>query len=685
MKIDKKLYIIAAALISACFCMAQAAEDKPAKFSEDVEIKLNFQDVPVADVLDYLSQEAGFVVVSDVVLTDRVTVVSKQPLDADEVVSLINSVLVDMDYAAVRVGRTLKILDISRAKYSSIPVSSGSELEDVPETDEVITHIIPIKYADAVKVKDDIASLISEQADFTSNEASNSIIITDTASNIRRIVKIIQALDTRMASIASVKVFNLVYAEADNTADLINEVFEQDTQEEGRRGRNPFERMMRSRMGDRDDNGSSGAGVISQNIKVRAAADEDTNTVVVSGPSDTLEIVAEVVEKIDKNPAEERSFFVYKLKNAEAANLKDVLNNLFEKMEDFNEDDRESSGRRGNIRRGGSGSSETDLSEEVYMEAEEDTNSLIIMTSQENYDKIKPIIDELDEPVPQVLIKVLIAEVARNDDFELGTEFSVLSGKGFVDTDGDGTADSLQADSELYGTEFLPSDLGDGGAVKILEGDLEFAFKALSSIGEMNVLSRPYILTSNNQTATINVGKEVPFITDTRTTETGQTINTIQYEDIGIILEVTPVINDEGLVTMDIAPEISNTTTETVPISETVDATVFSKRSSESRVAIQDGQTIVIGGLMQDDDKEVNKKVPLLGDIPILGELFKSRDIQKQKTELLIFLTPHVADRNENLMKISENEKTNSESISEIDSNPALKKHIENMQSQPKQ
>ncbi|AQQ09125.1 Putative general secretion pathway protein D [Sedimentisphaera cyanobacteriorum] len=683
MKTKKKICIIAALLITVCLSAAQAGEDDSAGFSEDVQITLNFQDVPVADVLDYLSEEAGFVVVSDVVLTERVTVVSKKPLDADEVVSLINSVLADMDYAAVRVGRTLKILDISRAKYSSIPVSSGSELGDVPETDEVITHIIPIKYADAVKVKDDIASLISEQADFTSNEASNSIIITDTASNIRRIVKIIQALDTRMASIASVKVFNLVYAEADNTADLINEVFEQDTQEEGRRGRNPFERMMRSRMGDRDDNGSSGAGVISQNIKVRAAADEDTNTVVVSGPSDTLEIVAEVIEKIDKNPAEERSFFVYKLKNAKAANLKDVLNNLFEKMEDFNEDDRESSGRRGNIRRGGSGSSETDLSEEVYMEAEEDTNSLIIMTSQENYDKIKPIIDELDEPVPQVLIKVLIAEVARNDDFELGTEFSVLSGKGFVDTDGDGTADSLQADSELYGTEFLPSDLGDGGAVKILEGDLEFAFKALSSIGEMNVLSRPYILTSNNQTATINVGKEVPFITDTRTTETGQTINTIQYEDIGIILEVTPVINDEGLVTMDIAPEISNTTTETVPISETVDATVFSKRSSESRVAIQDGQTIVIGGLMQDDDKEVNKKVPLLGDIPILGELFKSREIQKQKTELLIFLTPHVADRNENLMKISENEKTNSESISEIDNNPALKKHIKNMQSKP--
>ena len=193
----------------------------------------------------------------------------------------------------------------------------------------------------------------------------------------------------------------------------------------------------------------------------------------------------------------------------------------------------------------------------------------------------------------------------------------------------------------------------------------------------MNVLSRSYILTSNNQTATINVGQEVPFITDTNITDSGATINTVSYEDIGIILEVTPVINRNGLVTMEVAPEVSTITAETVKISDDVDATVFAKRSTNSKVSVQDGQTIVIGGLMQDDDTTVVKKVPLLGDIPLLGELFTSREIQKQKTELLIFLTPYVADRTERLLDITQHEKSMSDTVHDIDNNTQFRNQLD--------
>jgi general secretion pathway protein D len=153
------------------------------------------------------------------------------------------------------------------------------------------------------------------------------------------------------------------------------------------------------------------------------------------------------------------------------------------------------------------------------------------------------------------------------------------------------------------------------------------------------------------------VGEEVPFITDTRTTETGQTINTIQYEDIGIILQVTPSINPEGLVIMDVMPEISTTTADTVPISETVDAAVFAKRSAETQVEVRSGQTIVIGGLVEDVLKESEQKVPGLGDLPILGNLFKRTITDKAKKELLIFLTPHVAMSDDDLAAISEAER----------------------------
>ena len=152
------------------------------------------------------------------------------------------------------------------------------------------------------------------------------------------------------------------------------------------------------------------------------------------------------------------------------------------------------------------------------------------------------------------------------------------------------------------------------------------------------------------------MGQRVPFITNSRMTDTGQTINTIQYEDIGIILTVTPHINPAGLVILDVSPEISALIGTTVPISETVNAPVFAKRAATSRVAIQDGQTIVIGGLMEDKKTEEAKKVPFLGDVPLIGTLFKRTTTENTKTELLIFLTPHVAAMPKMLSDISAGE-----------------------------
>src|SRR5207237_4739266 len=152
-----------------------------------------------------------------------------------------------------------------------------------------------------------------------------------------------------------------------------------------------------------------------------------------------------------------------------------------------------------------------------------------------------------------------------------------------------------------------------GLVVSIMEANLNATLHALAIDGKLDVLSRPYILASDNQLASITVGQEVPFITDTRLTDTGQTINTIQYQDIGIILDVVPHINPDGLVIMDVSPEISALTGTTIPISETVTAPVFAKRSAQSRVSIKDGQTIVIGGLMEDRKTSTIQKVPLIG------------------------------------------------------------------------
>jgi general secretion pathway protein D len=194
------------------------------------------------------------------------------------------------------------------------------------------------------------------------------------------------------------------------------------------------------------------------------------------------------------------------------------------------------------------------------------------------------------------------------------------------------------------GTGFgLAAETG-GMIVSLAEENFQATLRALATEGKVDVLSRPYILASDNQLASILVGQQVPFITNTRVTDTGQIINTVEYQDIGIILNVTPHINPDGKVIMDVAPEISSLLRDTtVRISDTVAAPVFSKRSAQSRVAIENGRTIVIGGLMEDRKNVTIRKVPVLGDIPVLGAAFRRTQESKSKTELLIFLTPHVA------------------------------------------
>ena len=645
--------------------------------NEEVKLTLDFKDAPISAIMDYISESTGLVIISNYELTGRISIISKKPVGVEEAISLINSVMKENGYAVVRTGNILKVVQLADAKMMNIPVRSGSDPKVIEDSDEVITHIIPIVFADAVKLKDDLSGLLPEYAEFTANEASNSLIITDTSANIKRISKIVDALDTQMAKVAEIRVFHLVYADAENVSNLINELFEEDN---STNDQNPISRMFGrgggpfgGRGGDRgrgnnDDNGGSGGSSAS---RVVAADDEMTNAVVVSGPSDTLNVIGTMIKELDSNPDEERKLYVYSLKNADAENIKELLNSLFSELEAINQDNTSGFGgggiRGGNARNTGTAdSSSDDISDETYIEADTDTNSLIILTSNKNYDKIKVVIDDLDKPVPQVLIKVLIAELTVTDDFDLGVELS------YSDTERNGN--SLNSS-----TNFLPMVTGDGITTDILNDNMTAKLYALQQDGKLNVLSRPYILTSNNQPASINVGQSVPFITDSTYTETGQTVNTIEYDDIGIMLDVTPYINPDGLVIMDIEPEISTISDDTIQLTENVNATIFTKRSSSSKVAVRNGQTIVIGGLMQDTESEIVDKVPILGDIPILGLLFQRKVTSKDKTELLIFLTPQVANTTDILKDISDQEQSKSKLLQDRDDDSLLENHIENM------
>ena len=266
----------------------------------------------------------------------------------------------------------------------------------------------------------------------------------------------------------------------------------------------------------------------------------------------------------------------------------------------------------------------------AHFETDEDSKTLIVTTDEETNETIKRIVAELDRPIPQALINVVFLEVTYGDDLDVGADIEYVA----VRADG-----STHTASSLFG---VTEGITDGGAFGLLRGDLNATLKALATKTKTEVLSRPSIMARNNEESTITIGSEQPYVTNSVTSDSGGVTNTVQYEDIGIILTVTPHISGDGMVELEVEPEISTVLPETVKISDTVQASTFGKRSAKTRVIVPDGQTVVIGGLMDDKEEETVRKVPLLGDIPLLGGLFRRKTVEKSQTELLIFLTPHV-------------------------------------------
>lgn len=288
---------------------------------------------------------------------------------------------------------------------------------------------------------------------------------------------------------------------------------------------------------------------------------------------------------------------------------------------------------------------------DAMFQYDEETGSLIVVTDEDTNKEIGRVIKTLDRPVPQVLIKVLFLEVTHTNDLDLGFEgtWTKKTKHNF----------STQVDTQTVQDLFGIANQTTGGFYRILTQDLNLTLRALSEVTKFEVLSRPSILTRNNKQATINVGQKVPIITNSTISALGQINNTVTYVDFGILLDVTPHISEDGLVAMDVAPQISALTDQTVPIGNNVEAPVFSTRSATTSVVVPDGATVVIGGLMEDNNTSNNKKLPLLGDIPLLGAAFRNKSDSKTKTELLIFLTPHVVSGASDLaaMTVTENSK----------------------------
>jgi general secretion pathway protein D len=288
---------------------------------------------------------------------------------------------------------------------------------------------------------------------------------------------------------------------------------------------------------------------------------------------------------------------------------------------------------------------------EAMVTSDPETRKLIVVTDDETAQYISQVITNLDRAAPQVLINVVFMEVTYRDGVDIGVN-GTYTWQG-TDTSG----------GVIQNFNQMPGGLTSGGTTATVIGDdFTVTLRALAEQGRLQVLSRPTILARNNQQATITVGQSVPLITGVVFDNFGNQRNTIEYRDVGIILTVTPFITSGDLVEMIVTPEISNLSDQTVPIlsgTNTVGAPVINQRAADTVVVTPSGQTVVIGGLIQDNKTKIESKTPVLGDIPLLGAAFRRKVEQNQKTELLIFLTPRIVKHPSELAALTTKERGN--------------------------
>jgi general secretion pathway protein D len=317
---------------------------------------------------------------------------------------------------------------------------------------------------------------------------------------------------------------------------------------------------------------------------------------------------------------------------------------------------------------------------DAYFSIDPETRRVVYIADEATAAYIRQVLTNLDRPKPQVLIKVVFIEVTHNNASDIGLEggWGKQNMGGTVKDASAVNGYGLSGLSSVVGTNFnqfgqpissfapvAPMSQTGAGLYQILGTDYQVTLRAIAQAGKARVLSRPSILARNNQPATITVGQSVPLVTSVSYGGlNGLPINSINYRDVGVILKVTPFITADGLVQMMVSPQISSIDPNlSIPISAGVNAPVIDIRAADTVAVTADGQTVIIGGLMETDKSVADTKIPFLGDIPLLGALFRRRQTSDVKTELLIFLTPHIVQNPTELAALSSRERAKADAL----------------------
>ena len=573
--------------------------------------KINLKNADVREFISQVSTITGRSFIIDPRVKGDVTVVSSTAMDRDGIYELFLSVLQVHGFAAVPSGDVVRIVQTVLAKQSGNP----NDFEEGLESQELVTRVIPVLNAPSDEMVKVLRPLIPQYGQIAALSQPNVLIISDHASNINRLVEIVNRVD--VADSLEVSIIDLKEAWVEDIVALLEQLAPEQI---GKSAKGPN--------------------------RVSIVASERTNSLVIKGERYTVARVKQLVSQLDVPANRSGTIKVVRLAHSDATKMAEILNSLVKEQK---------SGESGGM-------------VEVSVQADEAINALVIRADPANMIDIMDIIDSLDVRRMQVLIEAAIVEVTADFSRQLGSELALGSASSSTTPLGltapSGTLAQILQGLAITGQPSAPTSLGDapliaGGRLDATGTSFAFIIKALAANGDVNLLSTPSITTMDNEEAKIVVGQNVPFRTGSTVTGSQGTTNpftTIQREDVGLTLEVTPHINSDNLVRLLIHQEVSEVDASSLSGigSQAAADLITNKRTIDTTILVEDNEVIILGGLIRDKETQGESRVPVLGSIPGLGMLFRNRTTSTEKQNLMVFLRPTVLKNQADIAEATE-------------------------------
>ena len=604
-----------------------SGDNKATQENQDSErfISIDFNNVDINIFIKFISELTSRNFVVDQRVRGKVTIISPSKISVNEAYKVFESVLEVHGFAAIKAGEVTKIVPSPDARSKNIETMLKQEAAS-PE-DRVVTQLIPLKYASPTDIKRLFAPLVSKSSVILDYAPTNMLIITDVYSNIKRLLRILNAIDVSGMG-QELSVIPLEYAEATKFVKILDSIFQESRRSKAR----------------------------SDLTEAKFVADERTNTIIVMASQVETTKIKGLIKMLDlETPRGKEKIHVYYLENANAEDMAKVLQELPTKA----------------TGKGGPQKKLPFVSEDVKITADKATNSLIIMAGKEDYQVMDEIIKKLDVPRSMVYIECLLMEVNVNKEFNLGVQWQAGGTTKIDNKDaafGGGFRPEVPIVSGIQTT--LPSPSGFSLGIfteRITIGGMVFPnlaaiVNAYKKDKDVHFLSTPQILTTDNEEASITVGKNVPFQTRSAADSGVETYSSYEYKDVGITLKITPQISHDRLVRLYINTESTKLDEQATT---SADRPTTLKRTVDTTVIVKDTNTVVIGGLIDDSFSETTYSVPCLGDIPFFGYLFKTKARGGDKTNLYVFITPHVVENPAEAKAILDSKKDEIDKIKE--------------------